>query len=100
MSDGKPASVDAKQEQMPLYEGCGADTGSRLILVLSPRGSHHLTLLNLPGQCQHPQHLATDISRLKKKSWFTFRMIPCSKQIKAALKGCRKCFLFSNNIQI
>ena len=45
----------------------GADTGSRVILVLSPRGSHHLTWVKPPGQGQHPQHLASHVSRLKRK---------------------------------
>ena len=45
----------------------GADTGSRVTLVLSPRGSHRLRWVKPPGQGQPPQHLACHVSRSKRK---------------------------------
>lgn len=45
----------------------GADTGNRLILVLTLRGSHHLAPLNLSGQRQHRQHLGFNVSCFKRK---------------------------------
>lgn len=80
----KSASVDAKQEQMLFYNVWGADTGSRLALVLSPRGSNHLAQVNLPGKRQNPEHLASNISCLKWRLVHFWNGIPFTvTQIKA-----------------
>lgn len=84
----KSASVDAKQDQMLR----GADTGSRLTLVISPRGSHHLAGVNRPGHRQNPQRLASDVSCSIRTSVHFFEQYPTRCRSKELLKDMEKGF--------